>query len=41
MRAAIIVNNNSRDAVAIKHGWDEDDTLMEISFKGLNCNGAS
>jgi hypothetical protein len=41
MRAAIIVSNNSRDAVAIKQVWDEDDTLMEISFKGLNFYGAS
>jgi hypothetical protein len=40
MRAAIIVNNNT-DAVAIMQVWDENATLIEISFKGLNLYGAS
>ena len=36
-----IVNSNNTDAVAIKQVSDEDATLVEISFKGLNFYGAS
>jgi hypothetical protein len=40
-RSAVIVNNNNIDAVAIKQASDEDATLIEISYKGLNFYGAS
>jgi hypothetical protein len=40
-RAAVIVNNNSIDAVAIKQVSDEELTLIEISYKGLNFYAAS
>jgi hypothetical protein len=40
-RTAVIVNNNSIDAAAIKHVSDEDATLVEISYKGLNFYRAS
>jgi len=40
-RAAIIVNNNKIDAVAIKQVSDEDATVIEFSYKGLNFYGAS
>jgi len=34
-RFAIIVNNYNIDAVAIKHVSDEDSTLIEITYSGL------
>jgi len=40
-RSAVIVNNNSVDAVAIQQVSDEDTTLIEIRYKGLNFYGAS
>jgi len=40
-RAAIIVNNNKIDAVAVQQVSDEDTTLIEFSYKGLNFYGAS
>ena len=40
-RSAVIVNNNSVDAAAIQQVSDEDTTLIEIRYKGLNFYGAS
>jgi len=40
-RSDVIVNNNNVDAVAIKQVSDEDATLIEIIYKGLNFYGAS
>ena len=40
-RAAIILNNNKIDAVAVQQVSDEDATLIEFSYKGLNFYGAS
>lgn len=40
-RSAIIVNNNKIDAIAIRQVSDEDATLIELSYSGLNFYGAS
>ena len=40
-RSAIVVNNIRIDAVAVKQISDEDATLIEFSYKGLNFYGAS
>ena len=40
-RAAVIVNNNKIDAVAVKQVSDEDASLIEFSYKGLNFYGAN
>ena len=40
-RSAIILNKNNIDAVAIKQASDEDATLIEICYKGLNFYGTS
>ena len=40
-RAAVIVNNNTIDAVAVKQVSDEDAILMEFRYKGLRFYGAS
>ena len=40
-RAAVIVNNNKIDPVAVKQVSDEDPSLMEFSCKGLKFYGAS
>jgi len=40
-RSAVIVNNNSVDAVAIQQVSDEDTMLIEIRYKGLNFYRAS
>ena len=40
-RSAVIVNKNSVDAAAIQQVSDEDTTLIEIRYKGLNFYGAS
>ena len=40
-RAAVIVNNNKIDAVAVKQVSDEDASLIEFSFKGLKFYGAN
>jgi len=39
--AAVIVNNNKIDAVAVKQVSDEDASLIEFSCKGLKFYGAS
>ena len=40
-RAAVIVNNNKIDAIAVKQVSDEDASLIEFSCKGLKFYGAS
>jgi hypothetical protein len=40
-RAAVIVNNNKIDAVAVKQVSYENTSLIEFSYKGLNFYGAS
>jgi hypothetical protein len=40
-RSAVILNKNNIDAVAIKQASDEDATLIEICYKGLNFYGTS
>ena len=40
-RAAIIINNNEVDAIAITQGSHEDAILTEIRYKGLRLFGAS
>jgi len=40
-RAAVIVNNNKIDAVAVKQVSDEDTSLLEFSCNGLKFYGAS
>ena len=40
-RAVVIVNNNKIAAVAIKQVSDEDASLIEFRYKGLNFYGAS
>jgi hypothetical protein len=40
-RGVVIVNNNKRDAVAVKQVSDEDAFIIEFSCKGLKFYGAS
>ena len=40
-RSAIIVDKKKIDAIAIRQVSDEDATLIELSYSGLNFYGAS